>query len=507
MSAVASDQNAALRWGIYVIMFALAMGNMTGRLISVNSVNRAEMENHLRNRQMDAVKRELNQQDLSEDQLQARLAEEKAKIDQEIQRQRPFLSANDRSRWLAVRALVELGTFEIDELLDPHVWNTIDMVQHRGRDGELHLYSSKPPLLITLIAAEYWVLHKITGLTLGEQPYLLGRAMLFTINVLPMLLMLGIVAKMAERWGTTDWGRILVVASACFGTFLSTFAVVVNNHLIAAVSTAVTLYAWSQIRWAKDYRARWFALAGIASSFTAANELPALSLFALVSVDLLRVRRREWFAAFLPAASLIVIAFFATNYIAHDSFRPPYMHRSETDPEENWYKFTYTLGGVERESHWINRPGIDRGEPSKWTYALHVLIGHHGVYSLTPIWLMSMFGLVAWIRKATDCRRDFAWGVALLTVVCLVFYIGFRPQQDRNYGGMTSGFRWMFWFAPLWLSALLPAADWASRTLPRKALSCTLLTLSVASASYPTWNPWVQPWLYRWMEFCGWQGF
>ena len=24
---------------------------------------------------------------------------------------------------------------------------------------------------------------------------------------------------------------------------------------------------------------------------------------------------------------------------------------------------------------------------------------------------------------------------------------------------MTSGFRWMFWFAPMWLAAMLPAAD------------------------------------------------
>ena len=53
-------------------------------------------------------------------------------------------------------------------------------------------------------------------------------------------------------------------------------------------------------------------------------------------------------------------------------------------------------------------------------------------------------------------------------LVCLVFYLA-RPQADRNYGGMTSGFRWMFWFAPLWLVALLPAADRlaASRAGPR----------------------------------------
>ena len=37
------------------------------------------------------------------------------------------------------------------------------MVQHKGRDGKLHLYSSKPPLLATLLAGEYWLIHEFAG--------------------------------------------------------------------------------------------------------------------------------------------------------------------------------------------------------------------------------------------------------------------------------------------------------------------------------------------------------
>ena len=33
----------------------------------------------------------------------------------------------------------------------------IDMVSHVGRDGQKHFYSSKPPLLTTIMAAPYWV--------------------------------------------------------------------------------------------------------------------------------------------------------------------------------------------------------------------------------------------------------------------------------------------------------------------------------------------------------------
>ena len=501
----ASESTAQLRWGVYVLLIALAVGNMSGRLMAVNSVNRAELEAHLTNRELSRAERELRAQNLSEDELQEQLAEAKERIAREVRLQRPFLSANDRSRWLAVRALVEQGTFAIDGLIDRHVWNTIDMVQHRGLDGELHLYSSKPPLLITLVAAEYWLLHQLTGMTLGSEPYFLGRLMLVTINILPLVLMFVIVAKLAERWGTTDWGRIYVVAAATFGTLLTTFAVVLNNHVVAAVSASVALYAWVRIRCDGQTRLRYFALAGLAAAFAAANELPALALLVVMGVELVRGNRKAWLVAFLPAATIVVVAFFVTNYAAHQSLRPPYMHR--TDPEDNWYAYTYTLDGVERQSYWLDRQGIDRGEPSQLTYTWHALVGHHGIVSLTPVWLLSLAGALMWLKHGKVRQIELAGAIVGLTLICLIFYLGLRPQTDRNYGGMTSGFRWMFWFAPLWLLMLLPAADWTARTLARKALAATLLAISVFSASYPTWNPWTHPWIYRWLEYCGWQSF
>ena len=37
-----------------------------------------------------------------------------------------------------------------------------------------------------------------------------------------------------------------------------------------------------------------------------------------------------------------------------------------------------------------------------------------------------------------------------------------RPQIDRNYGGVSSCFRWVLWFAPLWLVVIAPVIDqWA----------------------------------------------
>ena len=54
--------------------------------------------------------------------------------------------------------------------------------------------------------------------------------MLVTFNVMPLLVYFLLLAALVERLGTTDWGRMFVMAAAVFGTFLTTFAVVINNH-------------------------------------------------------------------------------------------------------------------------------------------------------------------------------------------------------------------------------------------------------------------------------------
>ncbi len=499
------DRLKRLRWGVYLVLIAVAVGNMTGRLLAVNSVDKIQLESYRIKARLDEEGARLAAEGLTGATLDSTLATREVPIREKMRLQRPFLSANDRSRWLTIRSLVELGTYEIDSILSEPTWDTIDMVQHRGKDGEPHLYSSKPPLLATLMAGEYWLIHRFTGATLGDRPYEIGRLMLLTFNILPLMLMYVLVARLVERFGATDWGRIFVMAVATLATFLNTFAIVLNNHIIAAVSAAIVLDALVRIMCDGERRWSWFAIAGFAAAFTAANELPAAAFLALVGLMLIWRAPRQTILAFTPAALLVAAAFFATNWIAHESFRPPYMHRSgETNPDDNWYDYSYSVNGKLKPSYWLDPQGIDRGEPSKFVYAIHVLIGHHGIFSLTPVWLLSFVGMGMWLVTEDRNRRELAIMVFLLSLVCLVFYLGLRPQNDRNYGGMTSGYRWVFWFTPLWLMTMIPAADRLSRSKPGMAFATVLLTFSVLSISYPTWNPWTHPWIYNWLQWCGW---
>jgi hypothetical protein len=121
-------------------------------------------------------------------------------------------------------------------------------------------------------------------------------------------------------------------------------------------------------------------------------------------------------------------------------------------------------------------------------------VGHHGIFSLTPIWLLTVVGVGMWCWRREPDRRALGLLIGSVSAACIAFYL-LRPLEDRNYGGMNSGFRWVFWFAPLWLVAMLPAADVASTRRWSRGLAYLLLGCSVLSVSYPTWNPWVHPWI------------
>ncbi len=507
MASESSQDRSALRRHVYLILAAASVGLMLGRILAVDSVDVLALQrNRLESipKEQAEKRKELQAQGLPAEEIEARLAERLEKLQRAAQLRRPFLSANDRSRWCTVRALVEEemripgAPYAIDKVIEEQGWDTIDMVKHDG-----HLYSSKPPLMATLVAGPYWVIHRLTGQTLGTQPYAIGRLLLIVVNVVPMVLYFWVLGKLLERVGQTDWGRLFTMAAAAFGTFLTTFAVVLNNHLWAAVCTAVALYAASRV-WL-DGRRQWpyFAAAGFFGALMAAEELPALALFAPMAIALLWKAPRQTVLAFVPAALVVAAAFFATNWIAHRSLRPPYMHRSQTDPSDNWYVYTYQRGGRQLTSYWQNPKGLDAGEPSRAVYALHVLVGHHGIFALTPLWLLSAVGLGVWlVRPPEKGLRHLALAIAGVSAVVLAFYI-LRPQIDRNYGGTTSGLRWAFWMAPLWLAALVPAADRMSGRGWARWLAAAALALSALSAAYPTWNPWTHPWIYDFLVYLG----
>ena len=486
----------------------------------------------------------------------------------------PFMGANDLSRWATIEALGDHGTYEIDDIISPSEGiyrDSIDKVQHLGRDGQLHFYSSKPALLPTLLAYLYRGLRSTTGLSLNSSPLQTVRMMLLIFNGGCWSLLLWLLASTLERVPCRDWTRYFIVAAAGFATFLSTYAVTLNNHLPAATSTMLLLYCLVQIL-NRNGAVFLYGMAGLAAGFTAANELPALSIAGLAGLVCFYKSVQKCLFGFVPGFAVVAVAFFAANFAAHDDWRPPYFHRGDGDQVgvvKGEFESSLNRGEVEqnlllelqkhgltqirsvRTARWPNRDGlelqrwvvrdfddsqltlvkraneskirihawdnwydfegsywtakqdgkirskIDEGESDSALYSFHMMFGHHGIISLSPIWLLGIGGMVTLIFQPKFQLRWFAGLAVIVTVVVLSFYIFGVSPMDRNYGGQTSAFRWAFWLAPLWLLSMVPVIDWLGLRTSGRSLCLILLGISAISALYSSENPWVHPWLYE----------
>jgi hypothetical protein len=482
-----------------------------------------------------------------------------------------LFSSNDRSRWATIRALVENGTYSIGQrTLDPNQpkgyrdegiifedgWTSVDKVMD-PQTGKF--YSSKPTLFPTLVAALYGVLYHVFGLSLSDNMGWVVRLVLLLVNWLPLIGYWLVLAQLVERFGRTEWGKLYVVAAGCFGTFLTTFAITLNNHTVAACTALFALHYVIRI-WSEESRPLSdYFLAGLFAALTTACELPALSF--LVGLFVLLLWRAPWptLLGFVPPMLVIVAASFLTNYLAIGRLTPAY---AELGKKSEWYMY--------EGSHWKELPGQEkRGidfasrRENRAQYGFHFLLGHHGVFSLSPMFLFSMVGMVLiWRhRKNTNPRAalppqspaaelplesavrtaDLAGSVTIpgsdssspgqngekegeklknesgksdpdreflvlagLTAYLTVVVVGFYLAVSNNYGGWTCGPRWLFWLTPFWLLTMLPVVDRLGTTGRGRALALVFLAISVASVSFPAWNPWRHPWLYQFMEAQGW---
>ncbi len=529
---------AAPRRRLYALLIVVAAAGIAGRIASTSLLPEAELHTDKRT-----------------------ATDQRRQWPAQRPRPMPTFSSNDRSRWATIRALVDgdpatgvrgfavgrrdrktvlvsaatplaaPGPLEAAALaaagysarvrsdrgiIFEDGYQSVDKVLHPGK---LEFYSTKPPLLTTLVAGLYWLLQALTGWTLARDPFEVVRTILFLVNLLPMVIYLGLLARLIERYGTTDWGRVYVMATACFGTLMTPFAITLNNHTVATCCVVFALYPALAVWRGSDSPWR-FATAGFFASFAVTNELPALAFAGLLFLALLWRRPAKTLLFFVPAGLLPVAALAFTNYLAIGELRPAYSKFGGP-----WYEY--------EGSHWRRpnagekRTGIDwaHQHETRAVYAFNVLLGHHGLFSLSPVWLLAVAGMTAtacgWraLRApphaevgngkptaADQTELTLVGGMALvLTLVVLAFYLFFSGSY--NYGGWTNGLRWLMWLTPLWLLAMVPVADRLAGSRWGRWLAYALLAVTVFAVNYRLWNPWRHPWLYDLFETQGWIGY
>lgn len=416
---------------------------------------------------------------------------------------KPLMSANDRSRWATVWSLVERGTYQIDEIDAVPMWSTIDKVLHEG-----HLYSSKPPLLSTIAAGIYWGLKQTAGYDLRQDPESTTHAILLLLNGIPMVLSFIVFACTLKR--VTDHAPTQSIALAiwCFGTLVTGYATTFNNHSLGAVCLAFALgplinllnfvFRPSGLKSASPETTEKicplnFVSLGFWTAAAVCCELPAALLGAIAFLVAARANWRQTLLWFAPAALVPFAAYFVTNAIATGGWKPFYTFYGTE-------KYLFTLHGI--PSYWLNPRGLDRNIDGPVMYFFHCVVGHHGIFSLSPILLLMP---LTWCKRSwwrATSLAPFMFVSITLSVAVLGFYL--TRTANYNYGGNTYGLRWIIWLSPMWIISLVPALEKLTQQRRGMWLILGCLAVSAYSAQASAKNPWGESWLFHRLSLAGW---
>lgn len=395
----------------------------------------------------------------------------------------PIIGMNDASRWSTAWAM-SIGQGYV---IDGSPYETCDKV---FRDG--HFYSSKPALMPTVVGllTKAFTLNGHWSFQYYERYFV--RVILLILNVLPLGILLILYDRMLERWKLSASVRLFCLTAAALGTYVTAYSTTLNNHTQAAWAVFFSVYCLMRILETPNAAAGWYAACGLLASWAAVNENPAIAYVVILAGILLWKRARPTLAYFLPMIGLMLVAYFYTTYQATGRFYPYSLNYDR----ETYYTYP---GSV-----WPQPRGIDAQAEPKWWYAFNLILGHHGLLSLTPIFLLSVWGMIRHRDAFTNAHRLVNNLGLVLLVSITVLYI----FATSNYGGGCQGPRWLLWLTPFLLISMPQVVQKhfhsrAFRTFAYLALFVSLYSISYALVKGP-WgdarDSWLH-WVFRYMHW------
>jgi len=377
----------------------------------------------------------------------------------------PWGSANTKSRFATIQCLVEEQTFAID--CSPYK-ATMDRVRLDGA-----LYSSKPPLLSFAATSVYATLSPL-GFTLKDDEHVVVASTNALFAVVPHAIFLLFFFRLLTLLGLSSLAVVLGMCAAGPGFLATGYATDLNNHSPAATLVVIALfYAWRAYQThARGERASSgdFAKAGLAAGVLPAIDLPSGAVSAAILLLLFVVDKRRALLVFLPATLPGVLAHLALTYVSTGSIVPVYMR-------DDAYEYA-------------TEP---RRRPGFFEYTMNMLVGTHGIFSMTPTLFLGALAVVDTLRRDVE-RRTLAIGAIGVSIVLFVFYV----VETHNYGGTCVGFRWAIAPAPIGLVFFALFVERARATLltddARGRALTAVVVLAVAVGSVHTLNALDNPW-------------
>jgi hypothetical protein len=333
-------------------------------------------------------------------------------------------NANTGSRYATIEALVDHGTYYIDK---SQYRNTPD----KFKVGK-HYVSSKPPVLPTYGAGAYWIYQELTGKTIvsneGEIVWWVSLCTGWLAHVVFLVYLYLFCRLLLKR----QLAIILTVAGGAFAYLGVAYATAINNHSVAASLALVGFYYAFRIRNGVNVHWRHWLFSGASLGILPAIDLPSLALSAAVGVYLLTYDWKKTLLLFLPCLLPGLVAQLSLSYLTTGSLKPAYGNRELKAFSGNYFRSVKT--------------GIDALREPKHIYAFNVLLGHHGLFSMTPLFGFSVWEMGRLLRRRSRWTPEL-WVSVTSCLIVTIFYI----WRTHNYGGWCVGMRWLIPIMPLFL--------------------------------------------------------
>jgi hypothetical protein len=252
------------------------------------------------------------------------------------------------------------------------------------------------------------------------------------------------------------------------------------NELSTAGALAICgLYYAVRIRHGRDAKPWHWPLAGFVLGMLPAIDMPGMAISGALALYLFTYDKKKTLLWFLPALLPGLIVHLFLTYEISGSFRPFYFNSALKTFKQFYFK---QPGGIDG----LNEP--------KWLYAYNTLLGHHGLFSMTPIYCFALYELVRSLVK----RRMVA--ESLVCAASVVAFLTFFIWRTRNYGGWCVGMRW---YVPIMPLLLLYFGVWLDRVrITRLLWALVLLAFSVSCFNvqdalsspfqYSVWHNWIE---------------
>ncbi len=368
------------------------------------------------------------------------------------------------SRLITVERLVDAGTWAHASPTDS---TSFPLSIDRIKIGD-SFYSSKPPLYPLIMAGEVFIIKKITGMAFfpHKKTYIRILTLLNQVSLYTLMLI------RALRWliqlDVSVWTRRFMLFILSFGVLSYGASVTIHNHPISAALIFIGFYLVWEIILGHKTSISSYLLTGLIAGFVFSNELTAGLFSVLMIVPLMYLNPKMGIISLLAALIPVVTSAWLFFHIS-GSILPFYLNS----------EFYHYPG-----SYWNNPVGMDSLQEPKWYYFFHCFLGHHGLFSMSPILLLPIPGFLSGLKSKIYPLPILFWATISGTF-SIILYVIFRTQ---NYGGDVIGLRWFFPFLPIFAFMAFPFIEKLSVRKAGKILCVILLLLSLPSNLESMWK-------------------